>query len=68
MSGKNSVINIIIDNPFIDRYKVSIGIEFMSKNIKDLEVNIKNINMRFIRQEKNIILSYFNIFLFISFN
>ena len=33
-TGKTSIINRIIDNPFNDSYEVSIGIDFMSKNIK----------------------------------
>ena len=33
-AGKTSIINRIIDNPFNDIYEVSIGIDFMSKNIK----------------------------------
>ena len=33
-TGKTSIINRIIDNPFNDTYEVSIGIDFMSKNIR----------------------------------
>ena len=40
-TGKTSIINIIIDNPFNDTYEVSIGIDFMSKNIRFRGQNIK---------------------------
>ena len=38
---KTSIINRIIDNPFNDTYEVSIGIDFMSKNIRFRGQNIK---------------------------
>ena len=40
-TGKTSIINRIIDNPFNDTYDVSIGIDFMSKNIRFRGQNIK---------------------------
>jgi len=40
-TGKTSIINRIIDNPFSDGYEVSIGIDFMSKNIRFRGQNIK---------------------------
>ena len=40
-TGKTSIINRIIDNPFKDTYEVSIGIDFMSKNIRFRGQNIK---------------------------
>ena len=40
-TGKTSIINRIIDNPFNDNYEVSIGIDFMSKNIRFRGQNIK---------------------------
>ena len=40
-TGKTSIINRIIDNPFNDTYEVSIGIDFMSKNIKFRGQSIK---------------------------
>ena len=40
-TGKTSIINRIIDNPFSDIYEVSIGIDFMSKNIKFRGQSIK---------------------------
>ena len=40
-TGKTSIINRIIDNPFSDTYEVSIGIDFMSKNIRFRGSNIK---------------------------
>ena len=40
-TGKTSIINRIIDNPFSDTYEVSIGIDFMSKNIRFRGQNIK---------------------------
>ena len=40
-TGKTSIINRIIDNPFNDTYEVSIGIDFMSKNIRFRGQNIK---------------------------
>ena len=40
-TGKTSIINRIIDNPFNDTYQVSIGIDFMSKNIRFRGQNIK---------------------------
>ena len=40
-TGKTSIINRIIDNPFNDTYEVSIGIDFMSKNIRFRGQNVK---------------------------
>ena len=40
-TGKTSIINRIIDNPFNDIYEVSIGIDFMSKNIRFRNQNTK---------------------------
>ena len=40
-TGKTSIINRIIDNPFNDTYEVSIGIDCMSKNIRFRGQNIK---------------------------
>ena len=40
-TGKTSIINRIIDNPFNDIYQASIGIDFMSKNIRFRGQNIK---------------------------
>ena len=40
-TGKTSILNRIIDNPFNDTYEVSIGIDFMSKNIRFRGQNIK---------------------------
>ena len=40
-TGKTSIINRIIDNPFNETYEVSIGIDFMSKNIRFRGQNIK---------------------------
>ena len=40
-TGKTSIINRIIDNPFNDTYEVSIGIDFMSKNIRFRGQNLK---------------------------
>ena len=40
-TGKTSIINRIIDNPFNDTYEVSIGIDFMSKNIRFRGQNTK---------------------------
>ena len=40
-TGKTSIINRIIDNPFNDTYEDSIGIDFMSKNIRFRGQNIK---------------------------
>ena len=40
-TGKTSIINRILDNPFNDAYEVSIGIDFMSKNIRVRGQNIK---------------------------
>ena len=40
-TGKTSIINRIIDNPFNDIYEVSIGIDFMSKNIRFRGQSIK---------------------------
>ena len=40
-TGKTSIINRILDNPFNDAYEVSIGIDFMSKNIRFRGQNIK---------------------------
>ena len=40
-TGKTSIINRILDNPFNETYEVSIGIDFMSKNIRFRGQNIK---------------------------
>ena len=32
--GKTTIINRLMDNPFIEEYEPSIGVDFMSKNIK----------------------------------
>ena len=40
-TGKTSIINRIIDNPFNEVYEPSIGVDFMSKNIKFREQSIK---------------------------
>ena len=40
-TGKTSIINRIIDNPFNDIYEASIGNDFMSKNIRFREQNTK---------------------------
>ena len=40
-TGKTSIINRIIDNPFNEIYEVSIGIDFMSKNIRFRGQNTK---------------------------
>ena len=40
-TGKTSIINRIIDNPFNDFYEVSIGIDYMFKNIRFRGQNIK---------------------------
>jgi len=40
-TGKTSIINRIIDNPFNDVYEISIGIDFMSKNIRFRGQNTK---------------------------
>ena len=40
-TGKTSIINRIIDNPFNDNYEVSIGIDFMSKNRRFRGQNVK---------------------------
>ena len=39
--GKTTLINRIMDNPFNDIYEPSIGVDFMSKNIKYKGQNIK---------------------------
>ena len=40
-TGKTIIINRIIDNPFNETYEISIGIDFMSKNIRFRGQNIK---------------------------
>ena len=40
-TGKTSIINRIVDNPFNDIYEMSIGIDFMSKNIRFRANDIK---------------------------
>ena len=40
-TGKTSIINRIIDNPFNEIYEISIGIDFMSKNIRFRGQNTK---------------------------
>jgi Ras-related protein Rab-6A len=40
-TGKTSIINRIMNNPFNEAYEVSIGIDFMSKNIRFRGQNIK---------------------------
>ena len=39
--GKTSIINRIVDNPFNDTYEMSIGVDFMSKNLRYHGQNIK---------------------------
>ena len=39
--GKTSIINRIVDNPFSDAYEMSIGVDFVSKNLKYRGQNIK---------------------------
>jgi len=39
--GKTSIINRIVDNPFNESYEMSIGVDFMSKNIRYRGQNIK---------------------------
>ena len=39
--GKTSIINRIVDNPFSDTYEMSIGVDFMSKNLRYRGQNIK---------------------------
>ena len=39
--GKTSIINRIVDNPFNETYEMSIGVDFMSKNIRYHGQNIK---------------------------
>ena len=39
--GKTSIINRIVDNPFTDSYEMSIGVDFMSKNLRYHGQNIK---------------------------
>ena len=39
--GKTTIISRIMDNPFSDSYEPSIGVDFMSKNIKFRGQNIK---------------------------
>ena len=39
--GKTSIIARIIDNPFVDNYEASIGIDFCSKIIKHKGSNVK---------------------------
>ena len=39
--GKTSIINRIVDNPFNEAYEMSIGVDFMSKNLRYHGQNIK---------------------------
>ena len=39
--GKTTIIGRIMDNPFIETYEPSIGVDFMSKNIKYKDQNVK---------------------------
>ena len=39
--GKTSIINRIVDNPFSDTYEMSIGVDFISKNLRYRGQNIK---------------------------
>ena len=39
--GKTSIINRIVDNPFNEAYEMSIGVDFMSKNLRYKGQNIK---------------------------
>ena len=39
--GKTSIINRIVDNPFSESYEMSIGVDFMSKNLRYHGQNIK---------------------------
>ena len=39
--GKTSIINRIADNPFNESYEMSIGVDFMSKNLRYHSQNIK---------------------------
>ena len=39
--GKTSIINRIVDNPFNETYEMSIGVDFMSKNLRYKGQNIK---------------------------
>jgi len=39
--GKSSIINRIVDNPFNESYEMSIGVDFMSKNLRYHGQNIK---------------------------
>ena len=39
--GKTSIINRIVDNPFSETYEMSIGVDFMSKNLRYKGQNIK---------------------------
>ena len=39
--GKTCIINRIVDNPFSDTYEMSIGVDFMSKNLRYHGQNIK---------------------------
>ena len=39
--GKTCIINRIVDNPFSDAYEMSIGVDFMSNNIRYHGQNIK---------------------------
>lgn len=39
--GKTSIINRIVDNPFNETYEMSIGVDFMSKNLRYRGQNIK---------------------------
>ena len=39
--GKTSIINRIVDNPFNEVYEMSIGVDFMSKNLRYHGQNIK---------------------------
>ena len=40
-AGKTSIINRLVDNPFNEAYEMSIGIDFMSKNLRYKSKNIK---------------------------
>ena len=39
--GKTSIINRIVDNPFSEAYEMSIGVDFMSKNLRFHGQNLK---------------------------
>ena len=48
-TGKTSIINRIMNNPFNEAYEVSIGIDFMSKNIRfrgrKIQISVSTNNM-----------------------